>query len=631
MVAAKLHPTSILIRVLSMLIMLATLAAITVPRHSVAAPAQAPTDPGPVPRGATARISKGQIDEMIVSPDEKRIAVSTYIGIYMYDAATMRQMWYVESFNFAGWQPIAFSPDSKRLVGGRNGKEVIAWNVENGAIFRRYHSNFDALDLAYSKDGKSIIGIDTGADMRVWNAATGRQQYLTNGGFWTATAPDNTMFATGAYHSVYIYDMATGANLFAFDAGDGVGEFEVVEFSPDSQLIAAGSETGRVMVWNAKTGAFLYGFDVPGEQGISAIKFSADGTQMAVGAANVQIFNPLTGQLLQSYDQLPVGRYSPYFAKDGVLKAHVLTEYGFALWDVYANTPILTSTAHALSIYDAALAKDGTMLVLARGPATIERWNAVTRERLGSFKVDDEVVDLVLSHDSTKVALVLQHNDSTSILVADAATGQPIMRQSYQDDWTREVMFSPDDAVLYAITDTRRVNRWDVATGALLSTYGAWNTFWTFAPDGKTIAFWDEEVTYITDAESGNILTTIDYGLAEDDYLTTDHGVFSADGTKFAMATYDQVWVWDTKTGKRLFRFNWSADYIQIWTMAFSADGKKLAAGTSTGHVMVWSMTSGARLRTWRGQNYMSWVGFNPAGQLLSAAGDGTVVYWPRP
>src|SRR5687768_9130988 len=107
------------------------------PHTALAFPQAAAPDDGPVPRNASARIGKGEISGVLISPDERRIAVSTSIGLYMYDAATMRQLWYRE--NYDAFSPrIAFSNDSTRLISGNGESEAIIRSVETGATIRRF-------------------------------------------------------------------------------------------------------------------------------------------------------------------------------------------------------------------------------------------------------------------------------------------------------------------------------------------------------------------------------------------------------------------------------------------------------------------------------------------------------------
>jgi WD40 repeat protein len=71
----------------------------------------------------------------------------------------------------------------------------------------------------------------------------------------------------------------------------------VVAFSPDGSLIAAGSEYGKLLVWNSQSGGRLYDRSISNE--ISSIAFDPDGSSIAVGSldGSVSLFNMRTNRV----------------------------------------------------------------------------------------------------------------------------------------------------------------------------------------------------------------------------------------------------------------------------------------------------------------------------------------------
>ncbi|MHC4501705.1 MAG: LamG-like jellyroll fold domain-containing protein, partial [Planctomycetota bacterium] len=113
---------------------------------------------------------------------------------------------------------------------------------------------------------------------------------------------------------------------------------------------------------------------------------------------------------------------------------------------------------------------------------------------------------------------------------------------------------------------------------------------------------------------------------------------FSPDGRYLASGGYSTssstgvrstpVGMWEASTGRKVKAFVGMANYAH--SIAFSRDGKKLAAGGQDGSVMVWDVASEALLKRFMGQTqYVMAVAFSPDGRILAAASrDSTASLW---
>ncbi len=103
---------------------------------------------------------------------------------------------------------------------------------------------------------------------------------------------------------------------------------------------------------------------------------------------------------------------------------------------------------------------------------------------------------------------------------------------------------------------------------------------------------------------------------------------FSADGQRLASASGDRtVKVWDATSGRETLTLKGHTG--QVISVAFSADGQRLASAGSDGMVKVWDATSGQEALTMRGHTSgVSSVAFSPDGKRLASAGDTTVKVW---
>ncbi|MBI5757629.1 MAG: protein kinase, partial [Planctomycetales bacterium] len=104
---------------------------------------------------------------------------------------------------------------------------------------------------------------------------------------------------------------------------------------------------------------------------------------------------------------------------------------------------------------------------------------------------------------------------------------------------------------------------------------------------------------------------------------------FSADGKRLASASHDgTVKVWDAMSGQEALTLKGHTDWVN--SVAFSADGKRLASASRDGTVKVWDATSGQETLTLKGHtNWVNSVAFSADGKrLASASRDQTVKVW---
>jgi small GTP-binding protein len=106
---------------------------------------------------------------------------------------------------------------------------------------------------------------------------------------------------------------------------------------------------------------------------------------------------------------------------------------------------------------------------------------------------------------------------------------------------------------------------------------------------------------------------------------------FSAEGRKLASGSRDStVKLWEVASGKLLHTLEGHTAYV--WSVAFDPSGRILASGSSDedSTVKLWEVASGKLLRTLEGHTERVWsVAFDPSGRILaSGSDDNTVKLW---
>jgi WD40 repeat protein len=146
-----------------------------------------------------------------------------------------------------------------------------------------------------------------------------------------------------------------------------------------------------------------------------------------------------------------------------------------------------------------------------------------------------------------------------------------------------------------------------------------------FSPDGKTLASGGEDGTIrFWDTETGEAVGT----LIDSEQRVIWDLAFRPDGQQLAAASVDAVQLWDRATGTAGLAL--SSDVGLVTYVAFSPNGKILAAGTGFGPITLWDPVTGAAIGpTLTGHTAgITSLAFSPDGAILLSAGDGTVRFW---
>ena len=137
-----------------------------------------------LPSGALARLGKGAIADIQYSPDGTRLAVATYIGVWLYDAHTCTELALLKHGQDQGATSLAFSRDGATLVTGNWDNTISLWDVHTGQ--RRTTMTFrgdedEVWAFVVSPDGNTFISAGIDGKIQFWDIHTGRLLFLMLG------------------------------------------------------------------------------------------------------------------------------------------------------------------------------------------------------------------------------------------------------------------------------------------------------------------------------------------------------------------------------------------------------------------------------------------------------------------
>ncbi len=241
-----------------------------------------------LPEGAKARLGKGWISEIKYSPDGTRLAVTSSIGIWIYDARTGEALDLLIGHT-GNVNRVSYSPDGGTLASGSEDDTIRLWDVNTGRHLRtlRGHTS-SVLSLSYSPNGRTLASGGSDSTVRVWDVNTGEERRTLTGhmsvAYSLSYSPDGTTLASGSGdNTVRLWDVNTGEERRTLSGHTGV--VLSLSYNPDGTTLASGSWDNTVRLWDVNTGEGRR--TLSGHTGaVTNLSYSPDGGTLASGSGD---------------------------------------------------------------------------------------------------------------------------------------------------------------------------------------------------------------------------------------------------------------------------------------------------------------------------------------------------------
>jgi WD40 repeat protein len=541
-----------------------------------------------------ARWGKGSASHVSFSPQGDLLAVSSSMGVYLYDSSNLQ----VKRFIATSCQAFdaKFSPDGQILAAGLADGTIRLWSMEDPSAPTIFESPFEPYyrvqSVAFSPDGHLLAaGYDWGS-IQVWDVESGVS-------LWSVHEDDRTIFS--------------------------------LDFSPDGQTLASGSSSGMVSLWRASDGEKRQ--SMGHADAVTRVVFSTDGQTLATCGGDARLWQVSNGSFLAGYEQCyqdlalsPSGETLAIGTTDWLSKTIII------FVDPNTNEVKASIELRGNSLVSAAFSPDGNTLATLTNDVSswsqqeLALWNMDDASKMAWTAFGTAVSSMAFSPDGSLLATgfaegsvwVWQVEDGEIVHGFAPSFDDPDCGQnqaSLGPSRLSEVAFSPDGFSVNGVLDDGCVRTWWIPDGSHYHTlYGGIDlTNASLSPDTLTLAAGYHDVG-LGGIQPGSVegiaLWDVEQGGDPFRTFTKERSArliaYSPDGERLASyqgaggvflgADYN-IWIYRVSDGGQLHKLEQEES---LASLRFSPYGDLLASGTTQGAVQLWDLDDGSLLYTFQ-------------------------------
>jgi WD40 repeat protein len=377
------------------------------------------------------------------------------------------------------------------------------------------------------------------------------------------------------------------------------------------------------------------------ENGVRSVSFSPDGSRLASGSCDhtARIWDVPSGMLLHVLRGHTGDVNSVAFSPDGAQVATGSWDRTVRLWDVNGGDQIVVLGGYQSFVDSVLYSADGQWIASTGDTNAVRLWNSQHWDNSRVLPPGRGILNCIaFSPDSRRLAGGFGDCGTGEVRLWDVQTGQELSVMPVPDGEIVSIAFSLDGSqiacgvfTLYEPSRDGTLRLLDARDGHTLRVVSCQGVPMAFSPDGTRVVIrCSGGMVRLVNSHSGDELARLFCGhrtlgtaaVSPDGlYLASGCGRFERDGTVRLLDLQCQRMVTPVLKGHE----------SDVYCIAMSPDGRRIASGSADGKVRTWSAESGLELMVSKGHAVsIAQVAYSDDGGRIVAAcgGDDTVRTW---
>ena len=372
-----------------------------------------------------------------------------------------------------------------------------------------------------------------------------------------------------------------------------------IAWSSDGERIAAGTEHGRIFIWNASIGTTVSGPFGIDDESVSSIAFSHDGLCLASGSlyGKIRIWEVMTGKEAVGKGKSRAFDYwgavlALSFSQDGKRLVFGSADCTVRVWDIEKGEVVVGPfEGHNNPVWAVSFMADQEHIASRSGFRTVLVWNVQTRKRL---MTPSGFEDMIISNGTINTASLEYDSELgfecnafeiksnfVTCSQSEAEDEKSYDGQQGRSEYRRPISdFSPDGR-LVATCDATQIHTW-YANGELAGKLAGG----PFSNEGVMCLAFSEDGQRIVSGSKDGTVQTWSLGIVDEDESKSAkrgdlYSVTFTDGEQIVVGRRgEEIQLLDASTGQEIVTIGESRSLVGLPAAAVSQNGDLIAWAT---------------------------------------------------